>query len=288
MRLALGLALALSAGAGGSRDDEGESPSARAEPAVELGSGAPLTARETKPRLAPVRVHEPYEDRGVTFLALPLEELLDERFGEDWREADEVLFICADGYRAGVPVRRLLAHRPHLAFERVGAEFAIDRSIGGVVRHVPLAPAYLIWERPPARESDGLQEMREASLEWPYQIVRVELASLADRYARITPEAPASAEVTRGFEEFRRYCVRCHAINGQGGELGPELNYPASVTEYMREEWLLRFILEPTSVRHGTAMPGLPAGLPDREARARDVVAYLEAMAMRKLAPEPG
>ena len=72
---------------------------------------------------------------------------------------------------------------------------------------------------------------------------------------------------------------------GEGGTLGPELNYPASVTEYVEPTWLRRWIDAPLTVRHGTPMPGLPPGIPDREAALRDVIAYLTVMAGHKLAP---
>lgn len=224
-----------------------------------------------------LRVFEPYEEREVTFRAAPARTILDAHL-PGWRDADEVVFECADGYRAAVPVARLLGHAPYLATARDGAEFTIDKPVGGAVVETALAPAYLVWE------NLGDEVVRsEGDWGWPYQIVGVSVADARERYARMTPPRDAGESVERGFTAFRRWCARCHAINGQGGEVGPELNVPASVTEYIEPTWLRRWIGEPQSVRRGTPMPGLPSGVPERERTIEDLVAYLEAMAERKL-----
>lgn len=227
-----------------------------------------------------VAVHEPYEQREVRFEAFPAAALFDELLGAEWRAAEELVFECADGYRAAVPVSRFLEHEAYVAVAREGAGFAIDKPVGGAVERTELAPAYLIWEN--LRDA---QVRSEGDWGWPYQIVAVSPASTAERYGRMTPPGDAGAQAQRGFMVFRRYCSRCHAVNGDGGTLGPELNYPASVTEYIEPTWLRRWIDAPLTVRHGTHMPGLPTGIAEREAALDDVIAYLTAMAGRKLAP---
>jgi mono/diheme cytochrome c family protein len=231
-----------------------------------------------------VRVWDPYEQRAVRFSAVLATEILDSIWGDAWRTQDELVFECSDGYRAGVPVARLLRHRAHFAFARADRDdgaFVIDKPVAGEVERTSLSPAYLIWEN----ENDEIIR-REGDWGWPYQIVAVHWASVAERYARLTPPADATPQALEGFGHFRRYCSRCHAINGQGGQVGPELNYPASVTEYIRSPWLTRWIADPTSVRHGTPMPGLPRDVPDRDVAVQALVAYLEAMSRRKLAPD--
>ncbi len=253
-----------------------------------------------------VEVVDPYEDDVVRFEVRPARTLLDEMFGETWRSQEELVFVCHDGYRAGVSVARLLRHRVWFAFARQDASFAIDKPVGGEVVRTELAPAYLVWD---SLRDDVIRS--EGDWGWPYQIVAVEYATVAERYARLTPPqvegmaarveptdstvgettavtdpAADAASVQRGFDAFRRYCTRCHAINGQGGTVGPELNYPANVTEYLKPEWLVRWIGDPQSVRHRTPMPGLPAGVPHRDETIADLVAYLTAMADRKLEPQ--
>ena len=97
--------------------------------------------------------------------------------------------------------------------------------------------------------------------------------------------APDDPAVQRGFVAFRSHCLTCHSINGQGGAKAPELNYPASVTEYLAPGWLQRWMLDPGSIRHATTMPGLPPELPARDAVATDIERYLQAMATHKQRP---
>jgi cytochrome c1 len=51
----------------------------------------------------------------------------------------------------------------------------------------------------------------------------------------------------------------------------------------MRPAWLKVWLLSPKQIRAGTAMPGLPEDLPDRNQVAEDILAYLRAMRRRKL-----
>ena len=281
------LAVASAAGCSGesSRNDpsaaQGQSASTADVPGAASPEAAPATrgvgfrvgervvganlAERTEGRIT-VAVHEPYEQREVRFEAFPALALFDEMFGPTWRTADELLFTCADGYRATVPVSRFLAHEAYVAIAREGASFAIDKPVGDEVERTELTPAYLIWEN----QRDALIRS-EGDWGWPYQIVVVSMVSAAEGNGRMAPLPDAGEPAQRGFAVFRRYCSRCHAINGQGGELGPELNYPASVTEYLEPTWLRRWIDAPLTVRHGTHMPGLPPGIPEREAALDDV-----------------
>ena len=268
------------------RASEAVAPAAHtADATVRFGAGSESRVVDLSARSegrVELEVFEPYEERTVRFSALPALPLLDELLPSSWRSADELVFECADGYRAAVPVSRFVAHQAFFATARVGADFAIDKSVGGAVVHTALAPVYLVWEN----QRDELVRS-EGDWGWPYQVVGVTVAEDATgRYARMAPPDDAGPSAVRGFAVFRRYCARCHAMNGEGGEVGPELNYPASVSEYLDPSWLRRWIDAPLSVRRGTPMPGLPQGIPARQEALDDVIAYLNAMARRKLAPE--
>jgi mono/diheme cytochrome c family protein len=78
--------------------------------------------------------------------------------------------------------------------------------------------------------------------------------------------------------------MACHTINGEGGGKAPELNYPMSVTEYLAEEWIRKWVLDPRSVRYGTTMPAF-GSRPDGDKLVDDVLAYLKTMARHKQAP---
>ena len=99
------------------------------------------------------------------------------------------------------------------------------------------------------------------------------------------PPPGSSEQVRRGFHHFRTQCAACHTINGDGGGKAPELNYPESIVEYIKPEYLKRWILAPQTVRYNTMMPGLGEEISNREQVAAEIIAYLKAMSGAKRAP---
>jgi len=73
-------------------------------------------------------------------------------------------------------------------------------------------------------------------------------------------------------------------INGDGGNVGPELNYPVNVTEYWKEEWLARFIADPKSIRPNSKMIPFYRDVDNRQAIITSIMAYLKVMANKKIA----
>jgi len=241
------------------------------------------TATQLRKRIRPrrVRVFEPYERTELVFTAMPLDQVLDEAYGPSWREREAIRFVCRDGYESTIAVRRILDHRAFLAFDRPDdAGFTILKYEEGTRKRVELSPFYVIWEN-----IDDARIRIESDYGWPYQVVRVELGSLRSSSVEMTPPPGAATNVLMGFEAFVAHCSQCHAINGHGGAVGPELNYPANPTEYMTDEWLRKWIDDPTSMRLSPRMPTLNPDLPDRARVIDEIVAYLEAMAQHKIEP---
>ena len=145
---------------------------------------------------------------------------------------------------------------------------------------VELGPLYLVWDN---LKSTELRE--EGAADMPYQIKEIELTSFAARFPALSPPANASQQVQQGFLHFRKHCIACHTINGQGGGKAPELNYPLSVTEYIKPEFLKRWIDDPSSIRYNTTMPALTAEIPAREKVIEELIAYLKAISTVKRLP---
>jgi sulfur oxidation c-type cytochrome SoxX len=79
----------------------------------------------------------------------------------------------------------------------------------------------------------------------------------------------SKADAEKGGEVFRRSrCVTCHAVNGRGGTLGPELTHVGSKAS---RDWLYTWIRDPHRLQPKTLMPQFRFSADE----ARDVAAYL-------------
>lgn len=229
----------------------------------------------------PLKIFEAHEKKQRTYQAYPARPLFDKIFGKEWRKAEEIVFTSTDGYQPSIPVAKFLVYDAYFAFAYVdGSPFTLTNTLQNN-EVVQLGPLYLVWDnlRSTVLLADGASAM-------PYQVQAVELTTFASRFPHLLPPATASAEAQRGFLNFRKHCLSCHTINGEGGGKAPELNYPASVVEYIKPEYLPRWIENPASIRHNTVMPALTEGLPDRAQVTAEIIAYLKAMSTAKRMPK--
>lgn len=242
-----------------------------------------LKELKARPDAQVVKVREPYEDADVEFRALPFAALLDSIYSKSWRAQEEILFTCSDGYQPTVSVERIIGHRAFLAFDRVGETgFTLHKLESGKTKRVELGPTYLVWDN-----RNDPQILREGDYGWPYQVVSVDLIRTGDRFPLSTPPSTSNKEVLAGHAAFRRYCSRCHQVNGEGGTIGPELNLAANPTEYRETDWLMRWIDNPASIRPDTRMPALDASVPNRTQTIEELIAYLRLMADLRRGSEP-
>ena len=117
---------------------------------------------------------------------------------------------------------------------------------------------------------------------WPYQLARIELASIGTQYPRTVPMGvPAGSPAARGYALFGKQCIACHAMNGQGGRVGPDLNVPRSIVEYRPRDQIVAFIRNPESFRYSS----MPAHLHMSASELQDIVAYFEVMKDQKFDP---
>jgi mono/diheme cytochrome c family protein len=215
-------------------------------PAQELSSGALAAACED----VVVAVDDPYYEKPKRFRAWPLGCVLERGFGAPAASlaGEEVLLRALDGYTRATDGAVLAEPGGYLAFADA------DRKDGGFdpidYRQADPAPFYVIWKGP--GEKDVVR------YPWPYQLAEIELVRVEDRFPHAVPkDASEGSPARRGFELFRRSCLQCHAINGDGGRVGPELNVPQSIVAYRPEAQLRAFIRDPQQFRY-TQMPANP------------------------------
>lgn len=201
-----------------------------------------------------VEVDDPYYDGPRRFHACPLEKVLTAGFSLSAEELRQESFLlrASDGFVKPVAGARLLEPGGFAAFadadltdpERARLEPVwepIDR------RQVDPGPFFLVWV--------GVSGDAAHAYPWPYQWVEVEIASLSTFYPHVAPRGVTAESVeARGYRVFAENCISCHAVNGEGGRVGPDLNIPRGIVEYRPVEQLKAFIRNPSSFRY-TTMP---------------------------------
>lgn len=221
-------------------------------------------------RIPPVTItqYDPYYAREKTYRALPLADVLELGFeGTTDLRTRELVLRAKDGYT--VPMLAQKAWEPgaflafadvdHPAWEPIGPQRANP------------APLYLVWSK---KEQTSLETHPR-----PYQLARIELARFEDVFPHTAPKGLAENDAGwRGYGIFKAQCVHCHAMNRQGGRVGPELNVPKSIVEYRPVDQIKAYVRNPLDFRYST-MPAHP-GLGEAELDA--LVAYFAAMKDRK------
>jgi cytochrome c2 len=200
------------------------------------------------------------------FNAIDFEEILNKYSSiENLNPAEtKIVFECEDGYKPEMPLEKLLSAKSYLAISDVDAPKGSEwEQIMKDGHEMKAAPFYLIYPEIDQKNNDYQK---------PYNLVAVHLAPLNQNDAALFPKNDESVVV--GYNLFKKHCQTCHAINKIGGVMGPELNYPKSVTEYWKIEDLEAFIVNPASYRNGVKMPNL--GI--KPAESKEIVRYLEYM----------
>jgi len=221
-----------------------------------------------------IAVDDPNYRARKRYVACPLADILRFGFGTDALGSADVFIRAWDGYDKPTDAAELAEPGAYVAFGDA------DVSQGGDLRWAPLGPRgidpgplYLVWTSPArARRTHP----------WPWQIAEFEVVEFRKKYPHVVPSGvPRGAPVWQGFELFRGECIACHAINGEGGDVGPDLNVPRSIVEYRPIPQIKAYIRDPTSFRYGK-MPAHP-DLSDADLDA--LVAYFRAMSRAKHDP---
>ena len=234
-----------------------------------------LEALKAAARVETVAVDDPYYETWKRFHALPLRAVLAAGFGAPAEELGDMVFHALDGYTRPVRGEQLAAEGSYLAF--ADADHAdgddpgwqpIDR------RQVNPGPFYVVWT------GEGRNDPHRYP--WPYQLTAIQLVALDERFPHTVPSGlPRDTPAWAGYDLFRDQCFSCHAINGEGGKVGPDLNVPRSIVEYRPVAQLKAFIRDPETFRYTT----MPAHEHLTDGELDHLIAYFEAMKTRKLDP---
>jgi cytochrome c2 len=180
----------------------------------------------------------------------------------------KIVFECIDGYKPEMPLYLFLKANAFLAFEDMDAPKG--KKWEAIIKNgneMNAEPFYIVYP---------LVSEKDTSYKWPYNLVKIYLEPLNKSTKDLFPIN--NKDLESGYILFQNHCITCHALNGIGGTMGPELNYPKSVTEYWKENELVDYIVNPASFRNKVKMPTL--GLTKQQ--SQEIVDYLKYMSENK------
>ena len=218
---------------------------------------------------------DPYYEKEKKFRAVELVTVLERAFGSTGLDLSKQEYIlrASDGYTVPMSGELVYSGRPLIAF--ADREVPDWEPIGP--QQANPAPFYLVWSREDQRNLESHPR--------PWQLAEVEIAPFETVFPKTVPKGlDAGDPAMKGFAIYKEQCVRCHAINQQGGRVGPELNVPRNITEYRPEEQIRAYIKNPMTFRYGN-MPAF-AHLSDEDLDG--IMAYLNVMKGQKSDPAGG
>ena len=238
-----------------------------------------LTAGELAQRCGAetVQLDDPYYGARKSYRACPLAAVLALGFGAPIGDfaGQTVFFRARDGYAKPAPAALLAEPGGFVAFADADHARGDDPGWQPIDRkQADPGPFYVVWT--------GAAQQDTHRYPWPYQLTEIEIAPIEKLYPHIEPTGlPATAPGRAGYAIFTSQCIACHAVNREGGTVGPDLNVPRSIVEYRPAEQIKAYVRDPLSFRY-TNMPPHPA-LSDADLEA--LVAYFTAMKDRKYDP---
>lgn len=220
--------------------------------------------------------YDPYYRREKHFWAVSLRKTVERLLPGVELASVELMLFARDGYAVPLDGARLIDGSAYLAVadaERLAAGTPGWEPIGPT-RAEP-APFYLVWK--------GGDRVDLERYPRPWALERIVRARFETLYPHTVPtESTEGSLARRGYALYRDNCVRCHAINREGGRVGPDLNVPRSIVEYRPRDQIRAYIRDPLSFRYG-AMPAHPHLT---EADLDALVEYFVVMSAHKHDPE--
>ena len=233
-----------------------------------------LSLKEMKAKLksATVTIDDPVYKKEKTYEGFLLKDVLQLAGAEPSTTAEEIVFTAVDGYSPNTTFANISKYTGYLVFKEKGKkDFEFTKVAQGKTM-ITMAPYYLVWQEG-KKKTEGVP--------WPYQLVKIEVVNFQQKFPKVYPkDAKPDSDVMKGFVVFKNECLRCHSINLEGGDLGPELNAPMNVTEYWSKDVLKRFIHNAPSFRYKSKMPPFTQFKGDE---IDHIIKYLEHMKSSKI-----
>lgn len=199
-----------------------------------------------------------------------VKDVLDLVFGAAWRDPKYtgLVFEALDGYQSAAEAPKLLQDGGYIVYKDLDVKEGWD--LVGYKKRNP-RPFYLVWT--------GKDQNTANAFPWPWALAAIHLVEFEQHYPKVVPQGvKKDSPEWRGFQVFKAQCFRCHAIDKQGGAIGPDLGAPKVITEYREAGQLKDFIKKPSLYRH-TSMPD-HEHLSDQD--LEDLIAYFKSKEKKK------
>jgi mono/diheme cytochrome c family protein len=191
-------------------------------------------------------------------------------------DAQEVLLVCADGYR--IPFDTSTLSNPKLSGLLAVRDAGLPAE-GGThwlpYRHgaetVSFDPFYLVWAG-----ADESIELDPETLPWPFQVTEIQRFDRDAYFAPARPPDGSDDALLKGFSVYTAHCGKCHRMRGVGGEVGPALDRDGSLTSILTKAQLRDYIRHDESRFPQSKMPQFSKLL--RPMDIDRVASYLQAM----------
>lgn len=205
---------------------------------------------QLRDELNPHRIEfvDPHYGKKKRYEAFALQDVLQLGFGDKWESPQytDVAFGALDGYTAIANISKLFDIGGYIVYTDL--DYSNWQPISN--RQIRPGPFYLVWT--------GEEQTAANEYPWPWQLASIDLIKFQSKFPKVIPkEATPDSQAYMGFHIFEGRCIKCHAINGQGGMVGPDLNAPQSIVSYRSENMIKEFIKNPSKYRY-THMPDHP------------------------------
>lgn len=220
--------------------------------------------------LQEVESEDPNYGARKTFFVIPLQPIL-EKFLQPLA-GSRLSLKATDGYSVEIEADRLLSPDVYLAVgDRAPGRF---EPIGE--RKADAGPSYIVWK--------GDEYSDDKKYPRPWGLSTIEKLDSADHHQHTRPDDGfgENEAALKGYEIFSASCIRCHAINREGGKLGPDLNVPQNILSYRPEEQVRAYIRDPETFRYSS----MPAHPDFSDADIDHLIAYLSLMGEHQHDPD--
>ena len=201
-----------------------------------------------------IRFYDPLHKKRKHYSAVSFRTLLQETFGNDVPDEGwtSIAFVAEDGYEPIADIGVFGSETAFIAFEDLD-----DPDWEPIATYgVKPGPFYMVWTGPEQGPKNGFP--------WPWRLSTIRLINFEKEYRDVIPVDQADdSAVGKGYNIFRKRCIACHAINRQGGSIGPDLGAPQRITDYRSDDILKHFIRSTSSFRY-SRMPDF-SDLSDQE-----------------------